>query len=62
MTKERLNKEILYQASLSPFRVLLSKGIISTVDYRLIDSVLRAKYKPLFVDNKDRICLDNIEK
>ena len=49
MTKERLDKELLYHASLSPFKCMLSEGLISEDDYRVIDTILRAKYSPVFV-------------
>lgn len=62
MTKERLNKEILYQASLSPFKALLGNDIISEEDYRVIDTILRAQYSPIFVEESYQIPLDNTEE
>lgn len=61
MTKERLNKEMLYQASLSPFKALLGDGIISEEDYRVIDTILRELYSPIFVEKSYQIPLDNKE-
>ncbi len=49
MTKERLDRELMYHASLSPFKSMLSEGLISEDDYRVIDTILRAKYSPVFV-------------
>lgn len=62
MTKERLNKELLYQASLSPFKVMLGNGVISEEDYRVIDTILRAQYSPIFVEKSYQIPLDNTEE
>lgn len=59
MKKERLNKEMLYHASLSPFKAMLRKGVISENDYRVIDTVLRLKYSPIFVAVTYQIQLDN---
>jgi hypothetical protein len=49
MTKEQMDTELLYHASLSPFKCMLSEGLISEDDYRVIDTILRAKYSPVFV-------------
>ena len=59
MTKERMNKELLYQASLSPFKAMLKENIISEEDYRVIDTIMRAKYSPLFVEKSYQISLDS---
>jgi hypothetical protein len=62
MTKERLNKELLYQASLSPFKAMLGDGVISEEDYRVIDTILRMQYSPIFVEKSYQIPLDNTEE
>ena len=49
MTREQLSREILYHASLAPFRRLLSEGHISRSDYDKIDIILAQKYRPIFV-------------
>ena len=59
MTKERMNKEFFYQASLSPFKVMLKENVISEEDYRVIDTILRTKYSPIFVEKSYQIQLDN---
>lgn len=59
MTKEQFHKEILYHASLSPFKVMLENGIISGDDYRVIDTIMRVKYSPIFVEKSYQISLDN---
>ena len=50
MTREQLNLEILYHASLAPFRQLLEDGHVSRSDYDKIDTILAQKYRPIFVN------------
>lgn len=59
MTKERMDMELLYQASLSPFKAMLKGNVISKEDYRAIDRILRVKYSPIFVENSYQKPLDN---
>ncbi len=59
MTKEQFHKEMLYHASLSPFKAMLESGIISGDDYRVIDTIMRVKYSPLFVEKSYQTSLDN---
>jgi hypothetical protein len=61
MTKEQFHKEMLYHASLSPFKAMLENGIISGDDYRVIDTIMRVKYSPIFVEKSYQIPLDNTE-
>ena len=49
MTSEQLNRENLYQASISPFRAMLEKEVITLIDYAVIDTILREKYHPISV-------------
>lgn len=49
VTKEQMTAEIRYQASIAPFRLMLKNGQISTEDYRVIDTILTEKYRPIFV-------------
>ena len=44
MTKEQFDHEILYQASISPFRRMLESKIISEKEFAVIDTILRRKY------------------
>lgn len=62
MTNAQINSEILYHASISPFKRMLAEGIISNEDYRLIDTILRAKYRPIFVADIIAKSLDNQAK
>ena len=59
MTKEQFHKEMLYHASLSPFKAMLENGIISGDNYRVIDTILRTRYSPIFVEKSYQISLDN---
>ena len=49
MTKEQMAKEIKYQASIAPFRLMLKNEQISIEDYRAIDTILTEKYCPIFI-------------
>jgi len=49
VTKEQMTAEIKYQTSIAPFRIMLKNGQISTEDYRVIDTILTEKYRPIFV-------------
>jgi hypothetical protein len=50
MTKDQINIEMLYHICLAPFKDLLIDGVISNEDYKKIDTILRQKYNPIFVD------------
>lgn len=62
MTKEQMSNELIYQASLSPFKVMLKKRVISEEDYHAVDTKLREKYSPIFVEKCCQIQLDNNEQ
>lgn len=59
MTKDRLNKELLYNLSVMPFKTLLKEEFISLEDYQIIDRLLQEKYHPSFVSSLSFLCLDN---
>ena len=59
MKKEQFHKEMLYHASLSPFKAMLKNGVISEDDYWVIDTILRKQYSPIFVAKSYQISLDN---
>ena len=54
-----LEREMLYHGSLSPFSAMLKSGVISEEDYRVIETILREKYDPVFVGDKPPKQLDN---
>lgn len=58
MTKEQQERELLYHASLAPFKTMHDEEIISDGDFLKIDTVLRGKYAPLFVDKVINLSLD----
>lgn len=62
MTVECLSKEILYHASLAPFRQMLSEGLITAEDYAAIDTILNNKYRPIFGSNISENVLDIVPK
>ena len=47
MSKDQFEREKNYQVTLSICRTMLARGIITTEDIRLIDTILREKYHPL---------------
>jgi len=47
MTQVQFKQEKNYRISLTIAKAMLRKGLISGKDYRKIDSMLIAKYKPL---------------
>ena len=49
VTKEQMTAEIKYQASIAVFRLMPENGQISAEDYRVIDTILTEKYRPVFV-------------
>ncbi len=58
MTSEQLSAEMLYHASLSPFKKLAADGLILKEDLLIVDALLRAKYSPIFVEKHIEIQLD----
>lgn len=59
MTKEQLQAEMSYHASLAPFTCLLNDGVISEEDYAKIKTILTNKCRPIFVGYMSQIQLDN---
>lgn len=47
MTQEQFEREKNYQAALSIAKSMLSRGFISEREYRKIDTILIAKYRPI---------------
>lgn len=58
MTSEQLSAEMLYHASLSPFRKLAADGLISDEDLETVAAILRAKYSPVFIVKSIDLPLD----
>ena len=48
MTPEQFEREKHYQAAMSISRKMVSEGILTLEDLRVIDTMLRAKYRPFF--------------
>ena len=48
MTSEQLEREKHYQAAMSLAKTMLAEGILTLDDMRVIDTMLRVKYRLLF--------------
>ena len=59
MTNEQMNREMLYHASLSPFKKLAADGVIAQADFARADALLQQKYSPLFTERNIAHPLDN---
>ena len=47
MSRELLEREADYQASMLMFRSLLGKGILTAEEYETAERMMREKYKPV---------------
>ena len=56
VSKEQLTNEKLYQATMSMVRKMLAEGLITEEEYRQIDTMFLAKYRPLFGTLFSEIC------
>ena len=56
MSKEQMTNEKLYQATMSMVRKMLAEGLITEEEYRQIDTMFLAKYRPLFGTLCSEIC------
>ena len=56
MSKEQMRQEKLYQATMSMVRKMLAEGLITEEEYRQIDTMFLAKYRPLFGALCSEIC------
>lgn len=48
MTKKEFKNEKLYLATMASVRKMLKEGLITEDEYRQIDTIFMAKYKPYF--------------
>ena len=56
MSKEQMGQEKLCQATMSMVRKRLGEGLITEEEYRQIDTMFLAKYRPLFGTLCSEIC------
>ena len=56
MSKEQMRQEKLYQVTMSMVRKMLAEGLITEEEYRQIDTMFLAKYRPLFGTLFSEIC------
>lgn len=47
MTDNQFNREMKYQASMNLFHSMLDNGLLTKEQYDVIDTKMKAKYKPL---------------
>lgn len=47
MNEEMFEAELLYESSLSIAKTLLEKGLLTEEEYRVIDTKLQEKYRPV---------------
>ncbi|MDD4496514.1 MAG: hypothetical protein PHV32_19610 [Eubacteriales bacterium] len=48
MSEEIFNAEKLYQATMTVAKSMLSKGLITPDEYKIIDTKMLDKYRPIF--------------
>lgn len=48
MNEDQLRREKLYQASMEMFRQMLENGLITDSQFRVIETKMREKYRPIF--------------
>lgn len=48
MNEDQFRREKLYQASMEMFRQMLENGLITDSQFRVIETKMREKYRPLF--------------
>ncbi len=51
MTREQFDNEVMFQASIAPFKSMLREGIITAEEYTKIFTILDEEYHPIFVGN-----------
>ena len=51
MNETQLENEILFHASIAPFRQMHEEGIISDEDLSVVYTILAQEYTPIFVGN-----------
>ena len=58
MTAQRQKDEVMFQASIAPFKMMLREGIITGEEYGKIHTILDDKYHPIFIENMPEIQVD----
>ena len=48
MTKEQMNREMAYQGVMRIFRKMLEDGVMTTEEFRKIETKMREKLLPVF--------------
>ena len=55
MNKEIFEREEAYQLTMHYVRKMLDKALISQQEYEAIDTIMRQKYRPIFVTFMEQI-------
>ena len=58
MNKEIYEREETYQMTMHYVRKMLEKSLISQQEYDAIDTIMRQKYRPIFVTFMEQIWVD----
>ena len=58
MNKEIYEREETYQMTMHYVRKMLDKALISQQEYDAIDTIMRQKYRPIFVTFMEQIGVD----
>jgi hypothetical protein len=48
MHKEQMNSEKMYQVTMSVIRRMREEGLVSADEYRRMDAIFLAKYRPMY--------------
>ena len=62
MTEEEFRNECIYEVTMSHFKTMLERGLISEEEYWQINTNMKAKYQPIsdgLVSEKDLLCVPN---
>ena len=49
MTKEQIDAEVMFHASIAPYVKMMKEGIITAEDLAVICTILEGRYSPIFV-------------
>ena len=55
MSQEEGKREIVFQMTMHYVRKMLEKSLISQQEYDAIDTIMRQKYRPIFVTFMEQI-------
>lgn len=56
MRKEQMNSEKMYQVTMSVIRRMREEGLVSADEYRRMDAIFLAKYRPMYGTLSSETC------